>query len=146
MTVGHVSPGDAAKAPAHQLLQGPQAPVGVLIAAPTGQHLLLHARPGKDQGLEQGLPLHRTARDPLLQQGRQGAIRAGGDGLMQPGHQPHARQIRQGGDGGGHGERIEQACAGGIHREPHVMAGQLTAIAAAVGAELEVAIALGITP
>ena len=109
MTVGHLSPGDAAKAPAHQLLHGPEAPVGVLIAAPTGQHLILNAGPGEDQGLEQSHPLHRTARDPLLQQGRQGAMGAGGDGLMQPGHHPHTRQLRQGGDGGGHGQGIEQA-------------------------------------
>ena len=109
MTMGHVSPGDAAKAPAHQLLHGPEAPVGVLIAAPTGQNLIFNAGPGEDQGLEQSLPLHRTARDPLLQQGRQGAMGAGGDGLMQPGHHPHARQLRQGGDGSGHGVRIEQA-------------------------------------
>ena len=100
---------DAAKAPAHELLHGPQAPVAVLIAFPSGHHLLVNAGPGEDQGLEEGLPLHRTARDPLLQQGRQGAIGAGGDDLMQPGHQPHARQFRQGGDSGGHGQGIELA-------------------------------------
>ena len=108
ITLGHLGPDGAAKAPAHQLLHGPEAPVGVLIAAPTGQHLILNAGPGENQGLEQGLPLERIARDPLLQQGRQGAMGAGGDGLMQPGHHPHSRQLRQGGDGSGNGEGIEQ--------------------------------------
>ena len=145
-SLGHLGPGDAAKAPAHQLLHGPQAPVGVLITCPAGQHLLLNAGPGKDQGLDQGRPLHRIARDPLLQQGRQGAIGAGGDGLVQPGHQTHAPQLRQGGDGGGHGKGVQLTRAGGIDREPHVMDGQHAAIEGAVGAELAVAIALGIAP
>ena len=93
-TLGHLGPGDAAKAPADQLLHGPQAAVGVLVAVPSGQHLLLNAGPGKDQGLDQGLPLGRTARTPLLQQRRQGAIGAGGDGLVESGHQPHAPELR----------------------------------------------------
>jgi len=29
------------------------------------------------------------------------AVMAGGDGLMQTGHHPHARQLRRGGGGGG---------------------------------------------
>ena len=145
-TLGHLGPGDAAKAPAHELLHGPQAPVGVLIAVPFGHPLLINTGPSEDQGLEEGLPLHRTARDPLLQQGRQEAIGAGGDGLIQPRHQPHARQLRQGGDGGGHGQGIELTRASGIDREPHVITGQITAIAGAVGTELAVVITLGITP
>ena len=103
-----------------------------------------NAGPGKDQGLDQGLPLRRTARDPLLQQGLQGAVGAGGDRLVQPGNEPHARQLWQGGNGRGYRKRIELARAGGIHREPHVMAGQHAAIAGAVGTDLAVAIALGI--
>ena len=93
-TLGHLGPGDAAKAPAHQLLHGPQAAVGVLVAIPSGQHLLLNAGPGKDQWLDQRLPLRRTARAPLLQQGRQGAIGTSGHGLLEASHHPHAPEIR----------------------------------------------------
>ena len=145
-TLRHLGPGHRTEAAAHQLLHGPQAAEGVLITVPAGQHLLLNPGPGEDQRLDQGLPLHGTAGDPLLQQGRQGAIGAGGNRLMQRGHQPHPRQFRQSGDGIGNRKGLELARAGEIHREPHVIAGQQPAIAGAVGAELGVAIALGISP
>ena len=63
---------------------------------------------------------------------------------MQAGHCAHPRQVWQVGDCRRYWNGVELNGAAGVGAEPHVIAGGEAAIAAAVGADLPMAVALGI--